>query len=52
MSTATGTNYCYEQEGNASLCSAGTTATTGTVNGNQVTICVPANCPQPVSWVQ
>ena len=50
-STSTGTSYCYEQEADPSACSSGTTATGAVVDGMERTLCVPAGCPQPVSYV-
>jgi hypothetical protein len=53
FSTSTaGTNYCYEQEGDPSACSSGTTATTKTTSNGPTTICVPSTCPQPVNFLQ
>ncbi len=52
FSTNTGVNYLYEQEGNADLCSKGTTPTTGYTSNGKTTLCVPANCPQPVEFIQ
>ncbi len=52
FSTSTaGTNYCYEQEGEPSECSSGTTATTKTTSNGATTICVPSTCPQPVNYL-
>ena len=49
--STTGTNYCYEQEGDPSSCSSGTTPTTKTTSNGATTICVPATCPQPVNFL-
>ena len=51
MSTASGTNYCYEQEGSPDQCSSGTTPTTKTTSNGPTTLCVPAGCPQPDTFV-
>ena len=51
MSTATGTSYCYEQEGSPAQCSAGTTPTTKNTSNGPTTLCVPAGCPQPVMFI-
>jgi len=50
MSDGAGGGKCYEQEGSAAQCSAGTTASMGKVNGGTVTICTPAGCPAPGAW--
>ncbi len=52
MKSDTGASYCYEQEANASQCSAGATPTTAMVSGSSRTLCVPSGCPTPTEQVQ
>lgn len=47
-----GKSYCYEQEGNADLCSKGTHAITKTTSNGPTTICVPEACPEPDAFLQ